>query len=111
MYLSIPPFTTDVLYEIPPSITSPPKNTTSALYSEVSLSCQVTGNPTPRVTWFKDGQEIFTDIYTLTINELGLKERGFYHCEATSRVDGEIITVVSEVAIVNIEGWFKRNNK
>ena len=71
----------------------------------------MTGNPTPRVTWFKDGQEIFTDIYTLTINELGLKERGFYHCEATSRVDGEIITVVSEVAIVNIEGWFKKNNK
>ena len=67
----------------------------------------MSGTPTPWVTWYKDGKVVDdgdSSIYQYTINELGLKERGFYHCEATSRIGGEMITVVSDTAVVNING-------
>lgn len=93
--------------ELPPQITTPPQNVTGDLYGRLSLTCEVSGIPTPRVTWYKDG-EMVDDGDPITnyfiINELGLDERGFYHCEAMSRVGGEIVTVVSDIAVVNIKG-------
>ena len=88
-------------------IINPPQNTTGELYHQIYLSCEVSGSPTPRVTWFKDGKMVTdgdSSIYQFTISELGLEERGFYHCEATSRVNGEMISVVSDIVIVNIRG-------
>ena len=92
-------------------ITNPPQNTTGELYHEVSLFCEVSGSPTPRVTWFKDGETVTdgdSSIYQFTISELGLEERGFYHCEATSTISGNIVRIVSDLAIVNIRGKKKQ---
>ena len=91
----------------PPTITSPPQNITAELNSRVTLVCQVSGNPQPRVTWYKD-DVIITDRdaneYSFTIEELSLKKRGFYHCVATNDINGRVHRVVSPAAVVNIEG-------
>ena len=97
----------DVTVVIPPQITKHPQNTIDNLYSQVSLFCEVTGDPRPLVTWYKDGEMIDdgdSNTYQFTIYELGLKNRGFYHCMVTSRVDGEIIKLKSDIALVNIKG-------
>ena len=95
------------MFEIPPQIIRPPRNTTDNLYSQVSLFCEVAGSPTPRVTWYKDGLIIDdgdSNIQQFTIYELGLKERGFYHCEVTGRVEGETVKLISDNAVINIKG-------
>ena len=90
-----------------PMIVDPPQNLTGDLYSRVTLSCTVTGNPQPRVTWYKDGQVVkdqdFNE-YTFTIQELGLEDRGFYHCRAANVIDGVAQYASSYPAVVNIKG-------
>lgn len=91
----------------PPTITSPPQNITAELNGRVILVCQVSGNPQPRVTWYKDDVIITdrdADEYSFTIEELNLKKRGFYHCVATNIIDGRVHRVVSPAAVVNIKG-------
>lgn len=100
-------FLTAVKSEIPPAIVNPPQNTTAALYSTVTLSCNATGTPTPRITWYKDGIPVSDDQSNpneFIIDELSLSNRGFYHCQATSRINSEIIQITSGVAVVNIIG-------
>ena len=78
---------------IPPTITKPPSDTTADLYSEVELSCVATGNPQPIIHWFKDGKRIFmsdADPPTLVIEEMGLNDRGLYHCEATNAAGKDV---------------------
>lgn len=91
----------------PPTITAPPQNITAELNSRVTLVCRVSGNPQPRVTWYKD-DVIITDRdgneYSFTIEELNLKKRGFYHCIATNVINGRVHRVVSPAAVVNIKG-------
>ena len=78
------------------------------LYGQLTLTCTVTGSPVPRVTWYKDGEVVSDgDVNTneLTIVETSLKDRGFYHCEATGKLSsGEIVTVVSPIGVVNLRG-------
>ena len=80
---------------IPPVITNPPTNITTHPYSEVRLTCVATGNPEPIIHWFKDGKRLFTsdaDPPTLLIEEMGLKDRGLYHCEATNTAGKDVST-------------------
>ena len=78
------------------------------LYGQLTLTCTVTGSPVPRVTWYKDGEVVSdSDVNTndLTIVEMSLKDRGFYHCEATGRsLNGGSITLSSDTVVVNING-------
>ena len=97
----------------PPTITGPPQNITAELNSRVTLVCQVSGNPQPRVTWYKD-DVIITDRdaneYSFTIEELNLKKRGFYHCVATNIINGRVHHVISLPAVVNIKGMIINKN-
>ena len=76
-----------MIITIPPTITNPPNETTADLYDTVELTCVATGNPQPIIHWFKDGKRIFmsqADFPTLLIEEMGVDDRGLYHCEATN---------------------------
>ena len=91
----------------PPELTEVPTDTIGQLYGRVTLTCIATGNPAPTITWFKDGQMLpstDTNFFQYTISELGLEERGFYHCEAANYVDGSERVVKSSEVVVNIEG-------
>ena len=78
------------------------------LYGQLTLTCTVTGSPVPRVTWYKDGEVVSdgdANTNELTIVEMSLKDRGFYHCEATGRLlNGGSITLSSDTVVVNISG-------
>ncbi len=93
---------------VPPRIVNPPQNTTVDLYGQLTLTCTVTGSPVPRVTWYKDGEVVSdgdANTNELTIVEMSLKDRGFYHCEATGKLsNGKIFTVVSPIGVVNLRG-------
>ena len=87
-------------------ILAPPVNTVGQLYSRVTLICEVSGVPEPKVIWFKDNIIIINDNRDpsrLIINELDLDDRGFYHCEASSIISGKEMKVTSKPAIVNIQ--------
>ena len=95
-----------VIY-ILPKIIQPPRNTSGNLYSTVSLTCRTTGNPIPTILWYKNDMLISndnTDPSVLMFTELNLNDRGFYHCEAKSLIRGNIISVNSSSAKLNISG-------
>ena len=78
---------TDVVVRINPEISSPPVNTVASLYSTATLSCLATGNPRPVIHWFRNGERVSAtsaDSPTLLVEEMGLDDRGFYHCEASN---------------------------
>ena len=90
---------------IPPKIVQPPKNTSERLYSSTSLTCKATGSPTPTILWYKDNKLIDNDNvdqFVLNITELDVKDRGFYHCEAKSFIDGKYQSVNSSTILLNI---------
>ncbi|XP_040264776.1 hemicentin-1 isoform X1 [Bufo bufo] len=60
--------------------------------SDVTLSCEVTGNPTPQLTWVKDGQPLHLESHyrlriegqTLQINGAMVSDAGIYVCIASN---------------------------
>ena len=90
-----------------PKITQQPTNTSGNLYSTVNLTCRATGNPIPTILWYKDNvliQNDNNDPSVLMFSELNLKDRGFYHCVASSLIRGTITSVNSSRVILNITG-------
>lgn len=45
---------------VAPSITKPPTNQTILESSNATFHCSATGNPTPKITWIKDGKTVGT---------------------------------------------------
>ena len=100
-------FNTVVVVSVPPQITQPPKSTSGNLYSTTNLTCKATGSPIPTILWYKDDVFIPNDNIDpslLLFSELELTDRGFYHCEARSRIDGKTVFVVSSRVLLNITG-------
>ena len=92
------------MVSISPQITQPPKNTSGNLYSTTNLTCKATGSP---ILWYKDDVLISndnSDPSVLLFSELELTDRGFYHCEARSIIDGKTVFVVSSRVLLNITG-------
>ena len=90
---------------IRPTITKPPNDTVADVYGEVKLTCAATGSPQPTIHWFKlkDGKGISitnADPATLLIEEMGLDDRGLYHCEDTKRAGKD----VSVGSVLNVKG-------
>ena len=64
----------------PPTLTVTPTNLTMAEGHNATFRCSATGNPTPTITWMKDGQTVATGrSYTLEANK---KDSGMYWCIA-----------------------------
>ena len=100
-------FNTVVVVSVPPQITQPPKSTSGNLYSTTNLTCKATGSPIPTILWYKDDVLIpndNSDPSLLLFSELDLNDRGFYHCEARSIIDGKNVFTVSSRVLLNITG-------
>ena len=95
------------MVSVPPQITQPPKSTSGNLYSATNLTCKATGSPIPTILWYKDDVLIpndNSDPSVLLFSELDLSDRGFYHCEARSIINGKNVFTVSSRVLLNITG-------
>ena len=100
-------FDTVVSVTVPPQITQPPQDTSGTIYSTTNLTCKATGSPIPTILWYKDNMLIpndNTDVSVLLFPELDLNNRGFYHCEARSIINGNSMSVMSSRVLLNITG-------
>lgn len=69
-----------------------------AIGMAVTLECPVTGDPTPEITWLKDGHVIQSDVNlviqengaVLLIRRLSDSDAGNYECEASNGI-GEVL--------------------
>ena len=80
----------------PPVLETNLKNETVNEGSKVTFQCNATGNPSPTLSWTKDGNLInqssnnivfSQDSQTLTINNVQRNDAGFYVCNATNNVN------------------------
>ena len=76
-----------------PEITTQPQNMTSTEGENVTLSCNATGNPTPSLSWTKDGSAMHSprislslDNKKLTIANVNRDDSGDYQCVANNSV-------------------------
>ena len=80
-----------------PEITAHPQNKTRIEGDNVTLSCNVDGNPVPTISWTRDGSPVNTsarisfsaDKKQLTITNVNRTDRGEYRCVASNRVGSD----------------------
>lgn len=88
-----------------PQILEPLRNMVIREGESVVLSTQIFGNPTPKITWFKDGKPVKENIkadkniYSLTLIAPKVSEKGQYTVKAVNPL-GEAETT----AVLSIEG-------
>ena len=90
-------------------ITADPKlESFPELLMSVNLTCEAEGDPEPNITWFKDGVLLPEENrQMLTIREISLTDRGFYHCNASNFDPNDPETtasVQSNETVINIKG-------
>ena len=98
---------TEVIVYIPPTIEIHPVDIIGELYQSVSLTCTASGNPIPNIIWYKDNMPIpntNSNTSVLLFPELNLNDRGFYHCEAKSVINGKNESDASDIIVLNIKG-------
>jgi len=79
-------------FSVPPSFTSKPGNQSVTEGDETIFHCTATGNPTPKITWLKDGKTVASgDHYKFTANR---NQSGKYWCSAENGLDVYINTSV-----------------
>lgn len=83
-----------------PMFEEAPSDTSVLLGGQAMLSCIVTGEPQPIITWYKDGEAIPGQMTpTLLITSVETSDRGMYSCRA-SNSEG---TITSNGALLRIE--------
>lgn len=83
------------------------------LSMRVTLTCGVEGIPQPNITWYKDDIQLVGEMSnTLILDEVGLDDRGRYHCNATNFNPNEDtvkqLVDVSKDVVLNIRGMAAR---
>ena len=86
-------------FSVAPEISRHPKGLTTEEGKVVDFSCEVKGNPSPSVTWTKDGQRLnikadsrltassANNSHNLTITGVHRSDAGQYRCVANNSVD------------------------
>ncbi|KAL9964706.1 hypothetical protein ACROYT_G028382 [Oculina patagonica] len=84
---------------VPPRILWISPNQTAELGNEVTLSCIVTGLPTPRVVWKKDNKVLLDSQSTrnITLHNISPADGGSYECSAINIVANDTKTTVLNV--------------
>uniref|UniRef100_A0A1X7TQT2 Uncharacterized protein n=1 Tax=Amphimedon queenslandica TaxID=400682 RepID=A0A1X7TQT2_AMPQE len=78
---------------------------TTQLYSSVNFTCKAIGSPAPSIYWYKNNKLInSTGPSLLMFNDLSLKNRGVYHCEARSVINGVNMSVNATKVLLSIKG-------
>ena len=84
----------------------PPKDTNALVNETVELECKGRGNPTPTITWKKDGQPInfasnprylLQSTGSLRISRAQKSDSGKYTCVATNRVGSKLANATLRV--------------
>ena len=78
---------------VPPSFDSRPTNQTVIEGTNTTFQCTATGNPTPTITWMKDGKSV-AEGHTLSF-ETSRNDSGKYWCLATNGLGESINTTVN----------------
>ena len=104
-----------------PRITEHPEDQYVAKNEPATLNCKAEGNPTPVITWYRNGQPVVTanenpsshrmllpsgQLFFLRIihNRNSKSDVGVYHCNATNPQTG--VSVISNNATLQIAGWY-----
>ena len=80
----------------PPSLKTRPTKQTVLQGTNVTMSCSATGNPIPKITWFKDGKAIGSG-ETLSLN-VQRNVAGKYWCSADNGV-GEAVNASADIDV------------
>ena len=71
----------------PPGISGSPPNTVIQEEENATLYCNVTGNPTPKITWTKDGSlEVLSEAESCLILNVTPQQAGYYVCTARNGI-------------------------
>ena len=90
-------------------------NVTAALNTTITIKCPVSGVPTPSVSWFKDGSQIFqgerlsfTDNSSLVVNRAEMDDSAKYTCSVQSVFGKEdlssSVTIIGKIDCKNLCG-------
>ena len=92
-----------VFSSVPPRVLWISPNRTAELDNEVTLVCQVTGRPTPRVVWTKNGLVLQDSLSTgnITLDNISPADGGSYECSAINIVANDTRTT-----LLNVIGWY-----
>ena len=78
------------------TITSSSSNTFVVEGNIVTLYCNVTGNPTPKIAWTKDGNNTVLNVgESFTVNNITRQQDGDYTCKVGNGIGSEDSATVS----------------
>lgn len=95
-----PPASKNCNFEAPPSFSVPLKMHKSPERYECHMSCAVTGNPRPHVTWYKDNISLNTNINYYITNTCGVCSMMIL---TVGPRDSGVYTVVAENSLGRVE--------
>ncbi|XP_070252588.1 vascular endothelial growth factor receptor 2 isoform X1 [Myotis yumanensis] len=102
-----------VLERMAPMMTANLENQTTSIGETIEVSCPVSGNPPPQVSWFKDNETLVEDSgivlkdgnRNLTIRRVRKEDEGFYTCQACN-----VLGCAKVEAFFIIEGAQEKTN-